>query len=348
MMRINLLTTFFMKSIFLSTLFVIATMSAEEAKLPLLVEETFFGSNPTAYALLRTETETTDSDEFLRNRTWIDEYAKEPVLSDDYSQKQYGEEDRIRHGAYQSKLTQSTLLLDMTVRKNRESEPKASGSAAAENVASQSANTTLAAMLLRYPDRTMTRWSPAQMKELVQNGFFYHYKTQTLVNGSLVRARILDLQGDAEMNQALGPTNVSVVEEDANCLYITFHATNPEHKQTRIFCILPAATANVRQLAKCEPFCLLAGRFDTKTEALESAKSLRSQLNTRQDFSDVELQVWHVYNTNYTRAFYFVVMPRTTELIKQGRVAKLQEFIGTRLPLVPSETFTVMVEHLQK
>jgi hypothetical protein len=346
MIRINILANIFMKLIFLPALAVITTivtMSAEETKRPLLVEETFFGSNPTAYALLRTETETTSSDEFLRNRTWIDEYAKVAVLIDD-DIKQYEEDDRIRHGGYQSKLTQSTLLLDVTVRKNVESE----SNSAAVNVTNQNSNTALAAMLLRYPVRAISRWSPEQMKELAQNGFFYQFKTQALVNGWLVRARVLDLQGDAEMHQALGPTKVSVVEEDENCVYITFHATNPEHKQTRIFCILPAATANVRQLAKCESFCLLAGRFDTKTEALERAKSLRARLNTGKNFSDVELQVWNVYNTGYSRAFYFVVMPRTSELIKQGRVAKLQEFIGNPLPLVPSETFTVMVENLPK
>ena len=277
----------------------------------------------------------------------MDEYAKEPALLDDYAQR-YSEEKRVRHGAYQSKLTQSTLLLDVTIPRNNESEIKASGNTAAVNVASQNSQTTVAAMLLRYPNRNLTRWSPAQMKELVQSGFFYHFKTQTLVNGSLVRARTVDLQGDAEMHQALGPTSVPAVEEDGNCLYITFHASNPEHKQTRVFCVLPAATANVRHLATCEPFYLLAGRFDKKNEAQESAKSLRSKLNTQQDFSDVELQVWNVYSSSYSRDFYFVVMPRTAELIKQGRVAGLQEYIGTRLPLVPSKTFTVMVEHLQK
>lgn len=339
-----------MKSLFLSALTLItsmASMSAEEGKRALLVEETFFGSNPAAYALLRTETETTASDGFLRRRTWMDEYAKEPVLLDDYSQRD-GEEVRIRHGAYQSKLTQSTLILDVTIPRNRESDIKASGNTAAANGANQNSPITLAAMLLRYPNRMLTRWSPAQREQLVQNGFFYHFKTQTLVNGSLVRARIVDLQGDAEMHQALGPTSVSAVEEDENCLYLTFHTSNPEFKQTRVFCVVPTATANVRQLAACEPFCLLAGRFNTKNEAQESAKSLRSKLNTQKDFSDVELQVWNVYNTNYSRDFFFVVMPRTAELIKQGRVAGLQEFIGTRLPLVPSKTFTVMIEQLRK
>lgn len=163
-----------MKSLFLSALTLItsmASMSAEEGKRALLVEETFFGSNPAAYALLRTETETTASDGFLRRRTWMDEYAKEPVLLDDYSQRD-GEEVRIRHGAYQSKLTQSTLILDVTIPRNRESDIKASGNTAAANGANQNSPITLAAMLLRYPNRMLTRWSPAQREQLVQNGFF--------------------------------------------------------------------------------------------------------------------------------------------------------------------------------
>jgi hypothetical protein len=339
-----------MKSIFQSAFALIVsmvTMMADEAKRPLLVEETFFGSNPAAFALLRTETETSTTEGFLRKRTWMDEYAKEPVLMDDYAQRYDGEE-RIRYGAYQSKRTQSTLIADVTYSSNTESQAKTGDNTAALNTAGQDAQITLAAMLLRYPNRILTRWSPEQMKQLEQSGFFHHYKTQTLVNGSLVRARIFDLGGDAEMHQALGPTSVSSVEEDGDCLYLTFHANNPEHKQTRIFCMLPAVTANVRHLAACEPFVILADRFDTKNEALGGAQALRSKLNAKKDFADVELQVWNVYHTNYTRDFYFVVMPRTAELIKHERVAGLQEFIGSRLPLVPSETFSVMVEHLQK
>jgi hypothetical protein len=339
-----------MKSIFLSVLALgisMAAMSAEEMKRPVMVEEMFFGSNSTGYALLRTETETTANDGFLRQRTWMDEYAKEAVPLDDHGLR-YDEEKRVRYGNIQTKLTQSTLLLDVTIPKNSEADTKPGDHTAAVNVASQGAQVALAAMLLRYPKRVLTRWSPDQMKQLEQTGFFYSFKTQTLVNGRLVRARTFDLGGDAEMHQALGPTSVSSVEEDENCLYLTFHANNPEHMQTRIFCMLPAVTANVRHLAACEPFVLLAGRFDTKNEALESAQALRSKLNAQKDFADVELQVWNVSNTNYDRAFYFVVMPQTSELIQKGRVAGLQEFIGTRLPLVPSKTFSVMIEQLRK
>jgi len=335
-----------MKSLFLSALVLassMAAMSAEEMKRPVVIEEMFFGSNATAYALLRTETETTANDGFLRQRTWIDEYAKEAVPLDDHGLR-YDEEKRVIYGKIQAKLTQSTLLLDVITSKNSEADTKPGDHAAAVKEASQDAQVALAALLLRYPKRVLTRWSPEQMNQLVQNGFFYTYKTQTLVNGSLVRARTFDLGGDAEMNQALGPTSVSSVEEDGNCLYLTFHANHPEHKQTRIFCMLPAVTANVRHLAACEPFVLLAGRFDTKNAALESAKSLRSKLDTRKDFSDVGLQVWNVYHTGYSRTFYFVVIPRTAELIKQGRVAGLQECIGSRLPMVSSATFSMMVE----
>lgn len=340
-----------MKSIFLFVFTGIAATAsiwAEETKRPLSVEETFFGSSPSAYALLRTETEAAGSDGLIRSRTWLDEYAKTPVLMAEVSQSDT-EEDRVRYGSYQSKLTQSTLLLDVTGQGKGQPEPKTDEDHASVSVGVKNSDTTLAAMLLRYPTRNLIRWPPAQMKELDQNGFFHQFKTQTLVNGWLVRSRIWGMrQGDAEVKQALGPTSVSSVEEDGNCLYLTFHAANPKHEQTRIFCILPVATANARQLARCEPFCLLAGRFESKDEALQNAKSLRARLEAQKEFSDVALQVWNVSNTGYARAFYFVVIPHTADLIKQGRVAGLQKFIGTRLPLVPSGSFSVLVENLHK
>jgi hypothetical protein len=153
-------------------------------------------------------------------------------------------------------------------------------------------------------------------------------------------------QGDFEVNEALGATSVAAVEEDGNCLYLTFIAANPEHKQVRIFCILPAAAANVRHLANCEPFYLLAGKFDSKAAATRSAGELRARLNGRPEFSDVKIQVWAVAGMGGPDSYYFVVLPRTVALVRQGRVAGLEEFMGTRLPLVPSGSFTVLVRDL--
>lgn len=317
-------------------------LSADPDSHGTLTEERFFASSPTAYAILRTETETIPDDGGTRTRTWLDEYSKEAVEV----RKLPTEEARIKGGEYLTKLEKSTLLLDVS----DHTQPSGNGEEA-EPVASKDPATFLANLLLRYPGKGLTPLSPelAEGMRYSDSSFFIHYRNQTLVSGSLLRARMGgDRMGDAELMKTLGPRTVSFLGEDENCLFLTISATAGKMKQTRVFCIVPAATKNLHTLSNREPHYLSCGRFETKEEALQAAKALREKLDVRSMDIKTGIEVWAHDSTKYSRTLYFVVLTNSTEMIRSAKVGALQDQLGTKLLLIKSDSLSVLIDEAKE
>jgi hypothetical protein len=307
------------------------------------VEERFFGSNPRGYAILRSETEPDGDGNTTRCKTWLDEYAKTPVVLYNLPE----EEGRIRNGAYTSNLVSSTLLFDIS-----------SGQPPHDNVDSQPPHPaatahiletaiTMSTVLLRYPTRSLTPWSPEKMRDLRSDdsSLFIHYKKQTLVSGQAIRTRMGGLnKGDAEVLQALGRRTIDSIAEDGNCAFLTITAATDERKQTRVFCMVPILTDNLHALASRESLYLSVGRFNTRDEALRNAHSLREKIVNKPEFSGVGIEVWAHDSTAYSRTFYYVVVNHTMDIIRQRRVSVLERLLEMPLFVVPSDSFSVLIK----
>lgn len=293
------------------------------------VEETFFGSSPTSYAIIRTETVPLPDGVQTRHRTWLDEYEKVPVLIYDFKT----ETDNLRNGAYISKIAHSVLLLD------DQAEPPSSGKA--------DPAPSLAALVERYPQRILTPWSSEQTGELKHDigSFFTTYKTQTLVNGETVRARMGGVrEGDAELLELIGQPAVDSIAEDGNCTYVTLSTATEKNKQTRVFCLVPAITRNLHALVSRESMYLSAGRFNTREEALKAAGEWRGKLKNESGFAGSGIEVWAHDSMNYSRTYYFVVVTDTLEIIRQRKVEALEKLLGVHLLLVKSDSFSVLLD----
>lgn len=325
----------------LAGLFGSPLLLAEPVSHGTLTEERFFASSPTAYAILRTETETIPDDGGTRTRTWLDEYTKEATEA----YKLPSEEARIKGGVYLTKLEQSTLLIDVSNR------PQPSGNGKeAEPVASKAPATFLANLLLRYPSKGLTPLSPGLTEGMrfSDSSFFIFYKNQTLVSGSLLRARMGgDRMGDSKLMELLGPRTVSFIGKDENCIFLTISATAGKMKQTRVFCIVPAATKNIHTLSNREPHYLSCGRFETKTEALKAAETFREKLNAESLGIETTIEVWAHDSTSYSRTFYFVVLSNTAAIIRESKFRELQEQLGTKLLLIKADSLSVLIDKAQ-
>jgi hypothetical protein len=307
------------------------------------VEERFFGSNPSGYAILRSETEPDGDGNTIRCKTWLDEYAKTPVVLDNRPK----EEGRILHGAYTSKLVGSVLLLDISYDQRSHDNVDSLPPPTAETVHSQEAATTMSSVLMRYPTRSLTPWSPEKTRDLRSDdgSLFILYKSQTLVSGQAIRARMGGLNTcDAEVLQALGPRTIDSIAEDGNCVFLTITAATDERKQTRVFCMVPILTDNLHALSSREPLYLSAGRFNTRDEALRNAHSLREKIVNKPDFSGVGIEVWAHDSMAYSRTFYYVVVNHTMDIIRQRRVSVLESLLEMPLFLIPSDSFSVLIK----
>lgn len=307
------------------------------------VEETFFGSSPTSYAIIRTETESLEDGVQTRRRTWLDEYAKEPVLIYDFKT----ETERIRNGAYTSKLERSVLLLDDPGEPPHSGDVGAAKLGADERVEEHEVAPPLAALIQRYPQRTLIPWSWEQTAELkhTDDGFFITYKTQTLVSGLSIRARMGGARvGDAELLEMIGPPSMDSISEDGNCTFMTISAVTEKHTQTRVFCLIPVITRNLHMLDSREPTYLSAGRFESREEALRTAVELRGKLKGEAGFAGSTIEVWAHESTAYLRTFFFVVVTDTMEVIRKRRVETLEKLVGSRMLLVGSDSFSVLID----
>jgi len=307
------------------------------------VEEQFFGSNPSGYAILRSETEPDGDGNTTRCKTWLDEYAKTPVVLYNHPK----EEGRIRNGAYTSKLVSSALLLDISYDQRSNNPVNSQPPLTAETVHKQEAETTMSSVLLRYPTRSLTPWSPERARDLRSDdgSLFILYKCQTLVSGQAIRARMGGMNtGDAEVLQALGRRTIDNIAEDGNCVFLTITAATDQRKQTRVFCMVPMLADNLHALSSREPLYLSAGRFDAKDEALRNARSLSEKIANIPEFSGSGIQVWADDSTAYSRTFYCVVVNHTMDIIRQQRVSMLERLLETPLLLVPSDSFSVLIK----
>lgn len=310
--------------------------ATEEPKPRIVIEEQFFGSNASSYALLRTQSEPLKEGKGTRKQIWLDHYSKEAVSLYD---KARNEESRIRHAFYDTPLKDSVKLLEV-ISTQADTEPE-------EEIVMQD-EIPMSKLLLLYPNRSLQVWPAEKMAQLrmSDSSFFIYYKLQCLVNGKSIRARMGgDRMGDAQARTLIGPRVVDSIGEDGNCVYVTLTATSTERKQTRVICLVPAVTRNIHALDSKPDLLLTTGQLKVKGDALHTARAVRKTLDDS-SFAHLDLEVWSYFDANYNRDFYFVAFSNSMDLIKTRKVEALQELTGKDLMAVKSEMFQVRIETL--
>ena len=149
----------------LASLIGLSLLKAESAVHRTTIDEQFFGSNSTSYAVIRSEIEFDAITKKNRQKTWLDEYSKESVLIYKFPKK----EDRIRNGAYTSKLVKSTLLLDVTFDQQTIGHASSLPPKTANIARPLNSTTSISSLLLRYPTRKLIDWPLKQRSELRYN-----------------------------------------------------------------------------------------------------------------------------------------------------------------------------------
>ncbi|MBT8036965.1 MAG: hypothetical protein KJO21_05425 [Verrucomicrobiae bacterium] len=331
----------------LASLLIIGLLQAEDLGARTKIEESFLGSDSKSYALLRTETKSTHSGEKISTRTWLDEYTKKQVILYKNSANKT-DEARIMHGNYASKLIRSVLLLDVTHGQPKTEDPDSEKEATA-GAAIHKHETALALseLLLRYPHRNLKSWPTKHFAQLRYSdaSFFVSYKSQTMVNGSIMRQRMGGVRmGDASAKILIGSRTIDQVAEDENSAYVTITATTAKRVQTRIFCMVPSLTKNLHALWSREPLYLTTGWIHTKEDALQTAKEVRRKLDGEKEWATTGIELWTLNSTSYSRAFFCVAIPGSMELIKKRRVRALSESLGIQLVPTGSSSFSVLIE----
>ncbi|NWK55962.1 hypothetical protein HW115_10085 [Verrucomicrobiaceae bacterium N1E253] len=331
----------------LSSLFLFGLLQSEGLGQQTIIEEQFFGSNSTSYALLRTETMLSPAGEKIRSRTWLDEYTKVPTLLYNYSTKQPYEE-QIQQGVYGSKLSRSVLLLDTSHNQKNHKQPTSETQTTEKrNVHTQERTTTISKLLLRYPCRSLKPWPAEHAAQLRHSdeSLFISFKGQVMVNGKAMRTHMggLDM-GDTKAKSLIGSRTVDQVADDNNCTYLTVTARSEQKVQTRIFCMVPPLADNLHALWTREPLYLTTGLINEKEEALHLAKEMRGKLIKEKAWSAVGVEVWSFYNSSYSRRFFCVAISDTMDLIKRRQVRALSELLDMQFVPMPSGTFAVSVQ----
>ena len=246
------------------------------------IHEKFLGSNTTGYAILRTESDNLGSHYSEHCRTWLDEYEKNGL---------------------NGKLTRSSLLLDQSLSMDAENVNK---QATVEN--SKDKKISLAYIIQKYPQMSLTSWTKEQIRELQldQKNKKIKFKTQDLIKGEVL--------GSLPM----GADSILAVEEDSNCIFVTLLKGLDESREVRIVCIPVDVTRNVHALMHLEPLYLCAGTFKSEKEALEKVREMQvvaSKYYKGKYYNKRNLMIWSVYHSDIGKTDYVVVLANSSDII---------------------------------
>lgn len=276
------------------------------------VTERVLGSNSTGFAVLRTEHDNMCSYYSSRVTTWLDEIPKTP------------------NGREQMK---STLLLDVTrSRDSNHSDPN-TPAPVTETINSQNATLSLASVLQRYPGQLQQAWTPEQIAKLEIDpnaGISYNGKL-VFIHGSAIGEKIFGGRHGGE------PWALDEVAEDADSIYLRLSVGQDEGPESRIVCVPPAITKRQRDQADAQPVYLTTGKFDTRDEAIQAARTLVEKAREKK-FSDFFPEIWSLMDGDSTSK-YVVAERFSTQMIKNGRLSEIESTLEIRLTPMSSDRF---------
>jgi hypothetical protein len=274
------------------------------------VSEEPAGSNPTQFAILRTETDNLGSYYSYRKKTTLEEFTK-------------GAPGQPR----------STLLLDITYHVDVNHSDRNTQPELKETIHHQDAELPMATVLQRYPQRNWTRWTPEQMEKL----------TVDPANGIRYQNRITLLNGEAAQRLFDGhrpelPWTLAELSEDANSLYLRLEkACEDGVHDSRIFAVSPEITKQVRDQSTLKPLYLIAGKFASEQEALTEARALKAKTVAQKTYG-FHPEVWSVADAT-GKTLYVIAEQFSMELIERGGVEKLEQILGIKLVPMTSKNF---------
>lgn len=276
------------------------------------ISERVLGSNPTGFAVLRRQTDNLGSYYSSRVTTWLDEI---PKTSDG--------RDKVK----------STLLLDVTLTVDIEHTDRNIPVPVAEKINSQDASLTLASVLQRYPGQMRQSWTPEQLSKLEvhQVGGIHFNRRLELIHGTFVREKIF---GGRHADE---PWSLSEVAEDADCIYLRLSMGNDSGPESRIVCVPPEISKQQRDQASAQPVYLIAGKFDTRVEAMQAAGTMVAKARERK-FRGFDPEIWSLEDGTLKNK-YVIAEKYSTERIGKGGIPEMEKALEIRLTPMSSGRF---------
>lgn len=273
-----------------------------------VVREQFFGSNGTDYAVLRTEDDNQAS--YYKNRvtTWLDEYSKEDA----------GREK-----------VKSTLLLDVSYHRNPDQKPD---EPASPEVHSQNATLPLAELLSRYPQHTTEPWTAENQAKLsVDPVRGIDFGNVFIFDGGVISREVFGGRHDGT------PWTLDQVGGDVNAIYLQLSCGQDEGHETRLLCLPPGRSKQVRDQLAMQPLYLVTGTFDTEEAAVASARELVKKAGEMK-FYGIHPEIWSARAPTDKTAWH-VVERFSTEMIQSNALTRTEAALGIRLVPMTSKSF---------
>lgn len=272
------------------------------------VKEQFFGSNATDYAVLRTEDDNQASYYKSRVTTWLDEYSKEDTMRE---------------------KVKSTLLLDVSYHRSPDQKPDAPTT---QEVHSQDATLPLALLLARYPQHATEPWTAENRAKLsvdpvrgidFGNVFFF--------DGGVISREIFGGRHEGDT------WTLDHVGGDANAIYLQLSCGQDQGRETRLLCLPPGRSKQVRDQLTMQPIYLVAGTFATEEAAVASARELVKKAGEMK-FYGIHPEIWSARPPT-DKVVWHVVERFSTEMMESNAVPRAEAALGIRLVPMTSKSF---------
>lgn len=278
------------------------------------VTERILGSNPTGFAVLRTETDNLSSYYRHRVTTWLDET---PKTSD-------GREK-----------VKSTLLLDVTYSVDIDHTDRNTPPAADEEINSQDTSLTLASVLQCYPGEMQKSWTPEQLSKLEIHpvGGIHSNRGLELADATFIREKLF---GGRQGEEPWKPVQAW---EDDNAIYLRLSIGNDSPIESRTVCVSPNVTKQLRDQASAQPVYLITGKFDTLGEAMKAATALVAKAKAKKmKFYQFHPEIWS-FEDGTLKTQYVIADEFSTERIETNSIPEIEKTLEIRLTPMSSKLF---------
>ncbi|MES2474137.1 MAG: hypothetical protein V4640_00055 [Verrucomicrobiota bacterium] len=276
------------------------------------VTERFLGSNATEFAIIRVETDNLSSYYSSRVSTWLDEIPK------------------TSEGREKMK---STLLLDVTRTVDVDHSDQNTPPPVAEKINSQDASLILASVLQSYPGQMRQSWTPEQLAKLEVHpvGGVHFNRKLSLVHGTFVHEKLF---GGRHVDEAW---SLSEVSEDADCIYLRLSSGIDSGPESRIVCVTPEVTKQQRDQASAQQVYLVAGNFESRDEAMQTARSIMVKARELK-LHGFELEIWSLEDGTM-KTKYVIADQSSTYRIGIGGIPEIEKALEIRLRPMSSSRF---------
>ena len=270
------------------------------------VTERIIGANATGFAILRTESDNRGSYYIVEEKRYLDVYEK---VNED--------PDGVL-----AKRTASTLLLDTSI---------TTIDGLSKSVNARDATVLLADLLQTYPNSPVA-WSADQFSKLESDPTGgIEVNSKSVVWGGSIKEFFR-----RGRNDDLG-WRLDEVMQDENCLFLKVSAYLVDDAREQYWvCLSPERTRFVKAHLERQELYISAGSFASKEEALEKAKGF-SGMKSR--FSP---EVWTIKKAA-GEVGYLLVDTNSTENLRKGRFAAMEEALGVDLEIIPSKRFENLI-----